>query len=242
MLIDLEILKKEFKLNVFNIVHVGANLGQEVETYNKIFPNSHIYLIEPQKNLFKIMNRNFKNNNKVSMFNIALGNTVGDINLNLSPTNLSASSILKPTFHKEIHPEVKFEGSEIVTINKYENLNFENVNFLNIDTQGYELEVLKGVGNNIKFINYILAEINTKELYENSPLVSDIDKFLGNLGFVRVVTVFWNDDCYWGDAFYIRKSLITNPQIYRNKIKNYLFKSVFIYKFVKNLKTFLSNK
>tara|TARA_B100000902_G_C27259317_1_gene889737 strand:- start:930 stop:1652 length:723 start_codon:yes stop_codon:yes gene_type:complete len=237
MLIDLQILLTKFDLKVFNIVHIGANLGQEVNVYNKIFPNSHIYLVEPQPQLCYSMQEEFKDMNNVTVLNTALGNKSGEVQLNLSPSNLSSSSILNPTFHKEIHPEIKFEGQIIVPIEKYKKMKFQNVNFLNIDTQGYELEVLKGVGEYFDYIDYLLLEINTKELYAGSPLLNDIDKYLLDLGYQRVVTVYWDKNCYWGDAFYIKKNLLNNKLIFKNKIKNFIFKSNFLYNLLKKVKT-----
>lgn len=239
MLIDLKSLNKSLKLNVNNIAHIGANLGQEFSTYNEIFPNSHVYLIEPQNILFKELEKNFKNNSKITLINKALGNTVGKVKLNSSPTNKSAASILDPYLHKDIHPEVIFEGSEVVSIDKYKNLNLKNVNFLNIDTQGFELEILRGMEEEINNIKYIQTEINNIQLYKNIPLLKDIDKFLNNAGFVRLITVFWNEECHWGDAFYIRKVDTNLRTRIRCIIKNKLFKYKIFYKATVKLRRIL---
>ncbi|MAU54951.1 MAG: hypothetical protein CMC29_03960 [Flavobacteriaceae bacterium] len=230
MLIDLISLNKSINLNVDNIAHIGANLGQEVSTYNEIFPNSYVYLIEPQKLLFQELEKKFKNNSKVTLINKALGNTTGKVKLNSSSTNKSAASILEPYLHKDIHPEVIFEGSEVVSIDKYKNLNLKNVNFLNIDTQGYELEILRGLEEEIKNIKYIQTEINNVPLYKKMPLLKDIDKFLQNAGFIRLITVFWNEECHWGDAFYIRKVDAKLRTRIRCIIKNKLFKYKIFYR------------
>lgn len=230
MLIDLISLNKSINLNVDNIAHIGANLGQEVSTYNEIFPNSYVYLIEPQKLLFQELQKKFKNNSKVTLINKALGNTTGKVKLNSSSTNKSAASILEPYLHKDIHPEVIFEGSEVVSIDKYKNLNLKNVNFLNIDTQGYELEILRGLEEEIKNIKYIQTEINNVQLYKKMPLLKDIDKFLKNAGFIRLITVFWNEECHWGDAFYIRKVDAKLRTRIRCIIKNKLFKYKIFYR------------
>ena len=49
---------------------------------------------------------------------------------------------------------------------------------MSIDTQGFELEVLKGATENLAIVDYLIVEINRKPLYEDSPLERDIDKFL----------------------------------------------------------------
>ena len=78
-------------------------------------------------------------------------------------------------------------------------------NFLNMDTQGYELEVLKGGTNTLKGINYIYTEVNQAEVYENNAMISDLDEYL--VDFDRVATG-WHGSQTWGDALYIRKGLV----------------------------------
>ncbi len=56
--------------------------------------------------------------------------------------------------------------------------------FIKIDIQGAELEVLKGGENILKNVLALEVEINFKEIYENIPLYSDVEKFLKDRGFV----------------------------------------------------------
>ena len=60
---------------------------------------------------------------------------------------------------------------------------------------------LKGATNSIKYAKVIYLEVNEKELYKNCGLITDIDNFLSQYKFKRVVT---NMTCHgWGDALYI---------------------------------------
>ena len=103
-------------------------------------------------------------------------------------------------------------------------MEIEDIDLLNIDTQGYEMEVLKG---SIKLLNqgikYIILEVNKKELYKGCPLVKDIDNFLNKYGFVRTDTHYWMDSYSWGDAFYIKKELIGYKRQVFSAIKNKLY-------------------
>ena len=76
-------------------------------------------------------------------------------------------------------------------------------NFINIDVQGYELEVFKGGKKVLESIDYILSEVNNAEVYENCVNVSELDVFLREFGFERVEPN-WEGGT-WGDAFYIKK-------------------------------------
>jgi hypothetical protein len=72
-----------------------------------------------------------------------------------------------------------------------------------MDVQGYELEVLKGGQEILNNIDYIITEVNRKELYKACVLVDELDSFLENYNMIRVETDWVGDS--WGDAFYIKK-------------------------------------
>jgi hypothetical protein len=56
----------------------------------------------------------------------------------------------------------------IKTLFEREGLDFSNYDLLNIDTEGVELQVLEGIGENIKSFTYIIIEV--------SDLGTDFDK------------------------------------------------------------------
>ena len=76
-----------------------------------------------------------------------------------------------------------------------------------MDTQGYELEVLKGGVNTLNQIEYIYTEVNQVEVYENNAMIGELDEFLNQYDMERVVTG-WHGSQTWGDAFYIKRGLI----------------------------------
>jgi hypothetical protein len=73
---------------------------------------------------------------------------------------------------------------------------------LAMDTQGYELEVLKGATETLKSVKVVYTEVSNVPLYEGSALVDDIDEFLQPYGFKRVRTDWVGGT--WGDAVYVR--------------------------------------
>jgi hypothetical protein len=56
--------------------------------------------------------------------------------------------------------------------------------FVKIDTQGYELEVLKGAQKILPKIDAILLEVAIIEINEGAPLLDEVVVFLKRLGFV----------------------------------------------------------
>ena len=67
--------------------------------------------------------------------------------------------------------------------NKYSNNPFA-AEILKLDTQGYELEILKGGEQTLRESSVALfVEVEFMQLYENQPLFSDVEHYLRQLGF-----------------------------------------------------------
>ena len=59
----------------------------------------------------------------------------------------------------------------------------ENINLLKIDTQGYEPEVLRGMGQKLSNVEVVITELMFYDFYEKSLSFSDIEKYLIPAGF-----------------------------------------------------------
>ena len=62
----------------------------------------------------------------------------------------------------------------------------EKIDLLKIDTEGYELEVLKGLKNLISKISIILFEHHYDNMIVKNYKFSDIHNLLRNNGFIRI--------------------------------------------------------
>ena len=199
----------KYDMNVTGVIHVGAHYGEEVSDYisNQIF---NMVLFEPLKENYKILADNIEKltNNisdvNISMFNYALGSTESNNVMYVSSNEKQSSSILKPKQHLIQHPNVFFLETEDVFTRRLDTFDTYNYNFLNMDVQGYELEVLKGAEKTLEKIDYVYCEVNRAEVYENNAFIEDIDDYLSSYGMIRVETDWAGGT--WGDAFYTKKN------------------------------------
>lgn len=220
----LEKICSKYTEKIKSVAHVGAHLGQEVLIYKK-FCNNYIYLFEPQKNVFRKLEKNTRDFNNVILFNFALGSENTITKLNKSSTNDGASSsILQPELHTSLHEEIKFLEIEEIEVRRFDSLNINDVNFLTIDVQGFELEVLKGFGNSISDLDFIFTEVNRDYVYKENVLIKDLDNELENKGFMRINT-FWDSYHPYGDAFYINKKFLSKRVITISKVTKKFFDS-----------------
>lgn len=211
MLLDFNNLKEKYSLEINGVLHIGAHYGEEYEIYetNNI---KNLIFFEPVPVTFEKLKE--KLNGKAILINTALGNTEGKINMNIETANNGqSSSILKPALHLLQYPHIKFEDTvevDITTLDNFMTSYYSNdfigevpkYNMINIDVQGYELEVFKGAVKTLENIDYIITEVNRDVVYHQCPFIDDLDLFLSKFGFKRVETNWAGNT--WGDAFYIK--------------------------------------
>jgi FkbM family methyltransferase len=190
----------DFGISVKGVIHVGAHYGQEYQEYDEGGISNMIFFEPLQANYDKLIQLI---PSSVKTFRIALGNETGQREMFVEKSNLSmSSSILEPVKHLEQYPWITFDYRETVSIDKLDNIEFDRglYNVLNIDVQGFELNVLKGAVETLKTIDAIYIELNAVEMYKGCALVGEIDSFLSN--FKRVLDNVGTNN--WGEGLYIR--------------------------------------
>ena len=208
MIIPLDKMIVEYGMKIEGVMHIGGHTGQEVEKYQNAGIQNGIFF-EPQKEPFAACCIKSSQAGSVT-YNLALGNESRKIDMYTAvPYYGMSSSILKPAKHLEQYPQINFEGTEEVDMTTLDSfieerdIDLSNYNFINIDVQGYELEVFKGAKKTLETIDYVYAEVNRDEVYENCARVEELDSFLSEYGFTRVLTE-WSGDT-WGDALYVKQ-------------------------------------
>ena len=205
MLLNLDKLKEKYSLNIKGILNIGANSDneKEYEMYKRLDVKNTMFF-EPLPHVFEKLKNSLVG--KSILVNTALGNTIGTIEMNVETANKGmSSSILEPSLHLQQYPHIQFTNKMMVNITKLDTFIEEknNYNMINIDVQGYELEVFKGASEFLNYIDYIIAEVNRDELYKGCARVEEIDDYLKKYAFERVETTW--DGITWGDALYIKK-------------------------------------
>lgn len=203
MILDFSHLVNKYQLKIKGIVHIGAHHGDEHKTYLMHNITNLIYF-EPVKKNFEVLKSSVGSG--YELHNFALGNFEGEVDMFIENNNRSMScSILEPSLHVEQYPWIQFTEKETVKISKLDNfkIDTEKYNMINIDVQGYELEVFKGGENTLLGIDYIMTEINRDELYKNCAKIDELNEFLLKFGF-ELVEQEWAG-VTWGDGFYMKK-------------------------------------
>ncbi len=155
------------------VLHIGAWDAWEAKQYAHVCGNNSIFL-EANPNSYE----RFKNEIEQfgqRIYNLAAWN-VDDLEMDLycPPHNPDSSSLVE-----RIGNPVKTKTITIKTLFERENLSFNDYDLLNIDTEGAELQVLEGIGEEIKNFQYIIIEVS--DLGSESDLA--VTDYITNMGF-----------------------------------------------------------
>lgn len=203
MIINFDQLVQKFNLNIKGVIHVGAHVGQEYDAYKK-HGITKIAWFEPVPTTYQKLVKNLPVGSMT--YNVALGNEEGVKEMFIETVNQGmSSSLLEPGTHLKTYPNITFDSKQTIQIKRLDSYQFPIswFNMMNMDVQGYELEVLKGSINTLKHIDIIYTEINTEDVYKDCVHVDQLDEFLGARGFERVFTQMACKS--WGDALYLKK-------------------------------------
>ena len=205
MLISFGGMRKKYGMDIKGIIHVGGHFGEEMREYiSEGIKN--IIVFEPLSKNFEVLGKNCQNlNANIYGHQVALGSEEKTVEMDISSNNGLSSSILKPKKHLTQYKDILFNDRETVEVKLLDNFDTQDFNFLNMDVQGYELEVLKGGKETLKKVDYVYCEVNRDEVYENNAYIEEIDDYLAEFNFKRVV-VSWDGDT-WGDALYIKQNV-----------------------------------
>jgi FkbM family methyltransferase len=204
--------KEDFKMieyinqisSIKGIIQVGANSGQEVGLFKKFTNN--IILIEPIPQLANYLNQIHPD---CLVIPHGLGSTNTQMDLYLASNGGESSSVLKPINHIVYYPDVLFQDSIKIQVRTFGslideyNININNFNILISDTQGYDLEAIKGFGDYIKHFELIIAEYINSNLYENEASLESITNYLSPMGFELTNT--YDENLGAGNAAFIKK-------------------------------------
>ena len=217
---------------------IDARWGKTTEFYKGI-------LFEPDPREFNALKKNSDNN--LIVLNSALADSKKEVEFHLCKKQM-VSSIYPPNFNflNKFSDAERFNVEKIIHLNtdtldnqlKKEGIN--EVDFIKIDTQGYELSILKGSSGCIENIIGLDVEVEFEPMYIGQPLFSEVDSYVKNRGFVLIdlKRYYWKRNnnkntgnskgqIIFGDALYFKspEQILSISSISQEKI----IRAIFVY-------------
>jgi FkbM family methyltransferase len=179
------LLKQPEKHSIF--FDVGANTGQTIDILCNVFPMSTIFAFEPG-DAFRTLKDKYQNQKNILLENLGLGSQEKKVKFhNNSYSDMSSVLPMTTGGWGRITTESEIT---LTTVDRYcRNKSINHISLLKSDTQGYDLEVLRGAEEMLPKTNLILLEINFAELYQGQATFAEILEFLAKRNF-RLVKLF----------------------------------------------------
>ena len=167
---------KERGLKVSAIVDVGAFEGDWSRMAREIWPSANLHMVEANEEKRPILEpiaREIGANLNFSLLGAKDGETVEFHVME------SGSSILEERSSIDRRTETRTLQSLDSVLS-----DVDAIDLLKIDTQGYELEVMKGASRLLEKTQAVLLEVSLIEINANAPRIHDVIPFMRDRGFV----------------------------------------------------------
>ena len=181
---------KDFSLEINVIAEIGSRDGLDAISLGKIFQSNINYIFEADPTLIQLINKNIKNNDYESnfeIFNVALGNHNKVVEFLAVDTkkydNLGVGSLFEINFKNRYPTDPDYNRKTVqeavnIDMKKYAALNLKSPDLIAMDVQGGELEVLKGFEHQLSEVKFIILESSISENYIGGSKFSDVHNFL----------------------------------------------------------------
>lgn len=206
------------QFQIDHIIDIGANEGQYAVGMRKLGFSGNISSFEPLSDVFVKLTENSKNDIKWSVFNLALGNNDGELEINVSKNKVSSSLLEILPEHIKQEPDSQYISKEKINVKRidtiWKELSFNSSNvFLKLDVQGYEKFVLEGASGSFKNIKLIQLEMALIPLYNGELLLGEMIQYMDGLGFklynlMNGFNNFETGQLFQVDGIFVRADLI----------------------------------
>lgn len=214
------------------IFDVGANNGSSLVEFKKWWPDSEVHCFEPQVECWDDLLKTANEDQRVFLNQFALGTTneedktfyTHDLNTGISGFNkinveskdsIDISKISNDSSKLNDHKKT-INHPRKVSIRKPDEYfkinNLSKIDLLKLDTQGYELEILKGFGKTLSNVKVIISELMLYDYYEKSLSFYDFEKIIHPFGFKlydinHIAKNPMNGRTDWVDVIYLNESI-----------------------------------
>ncbi len=158
------------------VIDCGANIGELYLAFDEKKIKISYVAFEPDKKAFNSLEKNTKNGNK-QLYNLALSDKNEKRNL-YTDTDGGNTSL----------SEFESTSVEEIETKTFDSFNFKNIKLLKIDAEGHEPEVLTGLTETLKNVEYIAIDHSDERGFNQEKTTVEVFDFLYKNNF-QVVAV-----------------------------------------------------
>lgn len=229
---DLQQLCIQHSIESTNILHIGAHLGNAIDTYQRMQIEGVLF-VEANPVIFEQLEHRLVGVDSMLAVQCAVGDRVEPAVLHIASDDRFSSLLpleQRQTFYPDNVEEQQIEVSQVTLDYLLEDLQLDPAEFntLVITVEGTELRVLHGAIHLLPYLTAILMEVNYEEVEPGCAEIDAIDRLLANHEFQRVQTIALHHPSL-AQAFYIKKPVVSLSTLGHNgQFANQLFQYMFL--------------
>ena len=201
---------KRLGLQCAGVIHVGANLGQESDSYRRAGVKHTLY-IEPIPEIFEHLKKRVEIvPGHRAIMALCSDREDEEYMFNVASNTGQSSSIFEFGTHRVEHPDVSFLSKIPIRSKTLDRILFDSPEIepkhydcLVMDVQGAELKVIRGAHRTLSLIRFVFAEVSEDGLlYAGGASFDEIIAALRPYGFVlKALDINQHS---WGNAFFVK--------------------------------------
>ena len=183
-------LKSKYGTKVNGVLHIGANRGEECEEYHAL--GWSVIWIEGDPSILRPLRDHIvAYPNQRAYCCLASDKSGSRVTFYRASNDGASSSILEPDenvfslWKASVTDTVELITERLDDYFKRNGINIDSLNLINIDVQGYELPVLRGLSGLLRNFDVLVAELNWTESYKGATRPADLETYLARFDFRR---------------------------------------------------------
>ncbi|MDB6118656.1 MAG: hypothetical protein JWO08_2437 [Verrucomicrobiaceae bacterium] len=179
------------KNGISMVIDVGASTGGYAAGLRSTGYRGRIVSFEPRQEAFRILSRSSEQDALWEAERLGIGEHPGSATIQISSNGDSSSLMPMLEKHLSAAPSVQTIGTEEVIIQTLDEV-FERLCkkeqhvALKIDTQGYEMSVLRSGKSCLSRVKLLQIELSLVQLYEGQPVIEEVIAYLRTQGFTPI--------------------------------------------------------
>ena len=191
------------------IVECGACDGSDTLELMEVYKPNIIHTFECNPENIPLCHKKLDGHPNIVFVPKAVSDVTGSIQFypgDMMGCRIANSGISSAYPFNDGYPQFKLKEPVIIPSTRLDDYMSESslktIDLLCMDTQGSELDGLKGLGNRIDDVKAVVCEVWFTPYYKGIPVLDDIDGYMRQHGFKRTELYKYDD---FGDALYLRK-------------------------------------
>lgn len=199
-------------LNV--LFDVGANVGQTRRYFRFHLPDARIYSFEPVQATFQQLKNSVAGDANCVLENMALGDEAGEKTIRLFDGDMTVLNSLRD----DVMNNAANAREEIITIDTLDHYcsvkHIKKIDLLKIDTEGFEINVLKGAAQMLKdgHISFVYCETGFQKANQRNTYFPLLTEYLAEreyyfFGLYNTDYHDWKRGNHLANALYVHRSV-----------------------------------